>query len=276
MPKAYRKLLFAVVICGISIFLSGCRQYDVPESEHELVSKRGTIIWSDDFESYEDSAALFARGGPRLNHWYGLANGGNRGVVLTDAYSHSGRQSALIYMKNAAEYGNADLYLKLPLELVENRAGRIGYEGWIAFDNIYSHRLIFMCEVWTGNEEHYGQGPDKLIASVVEYDGPSRTWNKEVTDGHAEFDRGRKEYEQGMDVWHYFKLSCSFEENLQYSFQFDQDIWRWENLNLYVGDHPLDYSMIEVNVRLYSPRSSPIEGITAQVAIDDIALINED
>jgi len=241
--------------------------------------KPNKVIWNDDFENYKDNSDLFDRGGQPLNHWYGLAKGDNRGVILTNSYSHSGSQSALIYMKNASEYGNADLYLKLPLSLVENRVKRIGYEGWIAFDNIYAHRLIFMCEVWTGNEWHYGQGLGKLIASVVEYNGPTKTWNKEVTDKHAEFEHGYREYKQGMEQWHYFKLTCSFEENLQYSFQFEDEIWEWENLNLYVGNHPLDYSMIEVNVRLYSPRPEQKpegEGITAQVAVDDIALVNED
>ena len=149
----------------------------------------------------------------------------------------------------------------------------------MAFDNFKAHRLILMCEVWTGDERHYGQDPDKLIASVVEYNGPTQRWNKEVTDKHGEFEDGQREYEQGMDVWHYFKLTCSFAENLQYSFQFDDDIWEWEDLNLYVGNHPLDYSMIEVNVRLYYPRLEEKpggEGITAQLAVDDIALINED
>lgn len=247
--------------------------------EKKTISKSDKIIWSDDFESYKDSADLFSRGGQRLNHWYGLSNGDNRGVTLTKDYAHSGKQSALIFMKEAEEYGNADIYLKLPLGLVENCVNRIGYEGWMAFDNFTAHRLILMCEVWTGNEEHYGQEPDKLIASVVEYNGPTQRWNKEVTDKHGEFEDGQREYKQGMDVWHYFKLTCSFAENLQYSFQFDDDIWEWENLKLYVDNHPLDYSMIEVNVRLYYPRLEQKpggEGITAQLAVDDVALINED
>jgi len=270
----------SVVFCLLFI-VSACRQSDEPvrdmQDSDKSALKAGRVIWSDDFESYKDDTDLFGRGSQILNHWYGLANGNNRGVTLTSVYSHSGSQSALIHMRDASEYGNADLYLKLPLSLVENRVRDIGYEGWVAFDNIYDHRLILMCEVWTGNESHYGQGPDKLIASVVEYNGPTKTWNKEVTDGHAEFDDGYREYEQGMDTWHYFKLKCSFEENMQYSFQFDDDIWEWDELNLYVGNHPLDYSMIEINIRLYSPRSDPKqEGITAQVAVDDVALINED
>lgn len=192
-----------VVFCLLFI-ISACRQSGGPvkdiKGHGESALKPKKIVWSDDFESYKDDTDLFGKGGQILNHWYGLANGNNRGVILTNAYSHSGSQSALIYMKNAVEYGNADLYLKLPLSIVENRVKNISYEGWIAFDNIYDHRLIFMCEVWTGNESHYGQGPDKLIASVVEYNGPTRTWNKEVTDGHAEFEDGYREYKQGMDT----------------------------------------------------------------------------
>ncbi|HDY87519.1 MAG TPA: hypothetical protein ENH82_05300 [bacterium] len=273
---SYRGLLVVIFLGGYSQ-LVGCN-IGIPLDE-KTTSNSDKIIWSDDFESYENNADLFSRGGQTLNHWYGLANGDNRGVTLTKDYAHSGNQSVLIYMKEAIKYGNADLYLKLPLSLVENRAKRIGYEGWIAFDNFNAHRLILMCEVWTGKERHYGQGPDKLIASVVEYNGPTKTWNKEVTDKHAEFKNGHREYEHGMDVWHYFKLTCSFDENLQYSFQFDDDIWEWEDLSLYVGNHPLDYSMIEVNVRLYYPRHEQKpegEGITAQLAVDDIALINED
>ena len=85
------------------------------------------------------------------------------------------------------------------------------------------------------------------------------------------------DYEQGMNVWHYFKIVCSFPNNLCYSFQFDDDIWQWENLTLYTGNHPLDYTMIEVNIRMYYPYSTPPSGsVTAQIAVDDIAMINED
>ena len=261
----------------VLLFLLLCGCNDVQKTDE--TSDLDKIIWSDDFESYSDSSELFGYGGQRLGHWYGLGRDDNYGVSLTKDYNHSGSQAALIYADGAEKYGNADLYLKLPLELIEDAIERVGYEGWIAFDNINEHRLILMCEVWTGNEDHYGQGPNKLIASVVEYNGPTRTWNKEVTAGHEDFEDGYREYEQGMNVWHYFKLVCSFEENRQYSFQFDNDVWEWEDLNLYIGDHTLDYSMLEVNVRLWYPKPGREPGensLTANAAVDDIVLINED
>lgn len=271
--------LWLGMVCYGVIIAGGCQRAEVATVENSATLKASKVIWSDDFESYNDRAELFGGGGGgELNSWHGLGNGDNRGVTLTKDYAHSGSRSALIHMDEAEDYGNADLYLKLPLSLVENKANKIGYEGWLAFDNLNAHRLILMCEVWTGQEEHYGQGSDKLIAAVVEYNGPTRTWNKEVTAKHEDFEDGVREYQQGLDVWHYFKLVCSFEENLQYSFQFDEDIWKWENLNLYLGNHPLDYSMIEINVRLYTPASEQKtqEKLTAQVVVDDIALLNED
>jgi len=237
----------------------------------------GTVLWQDDFESYRDSSELI-NGSGKLNRWYGLANGDRRGVSLTTRFSRSGKQAALITMSHATEYGNADLYLKLPKELIQGK-DRVAFEGWLAFDNIEAHRLILMCEFWTGQETHYGSGPNKLLASVVEYNGPDRTWNLNEVNSHRPIHDGQRTYETGMDHWYPFRLTCSFTENRQISFEFDGEVWEWENLKLYTGDRPLDYTMLEVNVRLYFPydRSAlPAEGLYAQVAVDDVRIVSEE
>lgn len=56
-------------------------------------------------------------------------------------------------------------------------------------------------------------------------------------------------------------------------------VWQWEDLELHVGDHALDHTMMEVNVRLYSPyEADPLTGgtLTAKVALDDVKVVCED
>lgn len=49
----------------------------------------------------------------------------------TIEFAHSDKQAALIYMDGAQQSGNADLYLKLPQEVIAGKR-RIAYQGWLA------------------------------------------------------------------------------------------------------------------------------------------------
>ena len=234
----------------------------------------GQYFWGDNFESYSSTYELYIERGTgydnQLNSWHAYAREPGMGYGLTSSYHRSGSQAGIMYFDNVSTYGETAFYLKLPIGIVEDKVTKEGFEAWIAFDNIYEHRLLLMMQAWTGPENHYGEGPDTLIAMGIEYNGPTKTWSV-PGDGY-------REYEQGMDVWHYMKLACSYEEDLIYTFQFDDDIWQWQDTRMYKDVHPLSYSVTDATFRIFYPypgQEPPGGVISAQVAIDDVRLINE-
>lgn len=242
-------------------------------------------FYHEDFESYRDDAALWARGGPYLNQWRKTAPAGCAVRLVRDQFSRSGRAAVELIQSGDAQspYSNAVLYYRVPLAMIEPH-GRLGISGWISCENLGDARLFFLNELWTGRQppvqEHFGH-KQALLAGGIQYHSRKRKWQWEHGGGeypYADFSEPM-EYPEGLDRFYFFKLVVDYNTGRYASFQFDKETWDLSEHKLMVFEpdiaHDPTPAMFELNVRLitYDDYDGPFH---CRAIIDDVQITAED
>lgn len=250
----------------------------VPSSELGFFRQEGpaTIIFGDNFETYDDTGDLMSRSGGARNCWKNDAAGENGTFQLINDHAHSKSQSILMQHFKANSSGNRVApYYNLPIAATRDEP-IIATSGWVSFTGVENCRLFFQNQIWTGNQSHYGVASTNL-AGGIQYWGDSMTWHFEDADGNGATTVVFSEpisYVQGLDVWHFYRFVMDYEKKEYVSFQFDDKVWDLSGYRFLVLPDFFPVTVIPVvdhNVRLLE-LSNPPHPYTAQFALDDATI----
>lgn len=245
----------------------------------------GRLIFADGFEDYTGETDFWSRGGPYLNQWRRIDPTSGSVRFLRQGFGRSGQSAVDLTLSGdpSTPYNQAFLYYRFPLSMVEP-IGRIGFEGWVAFDSLEDIRLFFLNEMFTGRfepiEEHYGH-TETLFAGGIQYNGRSRRWEYESLEGSSRYLPFSEpvEYTGGLHDFHYFCLVVDYDRKTYHSFQFNNRKWDLTGRPFLIFDPDYDHdptpAMFEFNVRLISfdDYDAPYG---ARAIVDDVGVMDAD
>jgi hypothetical protein len=173
-----------------------------------------------------------------------------------------------INLDGVSGYTVTPVYYVHPVSRIKP-GGVVGISGYVSFENLSEYRLFFQNEVWTAGETHYGK-TNSLIASGVQYNGRTGTWQYEVPAGVYHNLSTRREYREGLDRFYYFELVVDFEAKTYVSFQFDNETWYFSAELIVEERTECDHAMHEFNMRAITYKES--QDVDGGVVIDDVCI----